>query len=131
MARDYGQAAVRHFIDAETLAAAGRYDDAGHLIGLAAECALKHGAQGFTNPKNAEIEGHLPPIKRTIQSILQGRNAKGPLLGVVGKREFFDNWNVNDRYQADGHVNKSIYDSWRADAQLAFRIVSLRLTPAK
>jgi HEPN domain-containing protein len=65
MPRDYGQAAIRHFLDAQMLAEAGRYDDAGHLIGFAAECALKKAASGFTTPPNAEIEGHLPgPLKK-------------------------------------------------------------------
>jgi HEPN domain-containing protein len=74
--RDYKQAALRHYMDAESLAAVGRYDDAGHLIGLAAECALKHGIQGFTIPQNKAIEGHLPSVKYTIRTILNGRNAK-------------------------------------------------------
>ena len=38
----YEHAAMRHFADAEDLAARRRLDNAGHLIGLAAECAVKH-----------------------------------------------------------------------------------------
>lgn len=55
MARDYGQAAVRHYKDAETLASTGTLDSAGHMIGLSAECSLKksrwrvHAAPEFGN----------------------------------------------------------------------------------
>ena len=126
MPSDYKQSAVRHFYDAELLAASGRYDDAGHLMGLAAECALKLGAQGFTQPSNQEIDGHLPGVKRTIRSILDGRSAKGPLLALVGRSDFFQNWAVNDRYKSDGHVEKPTYDNWKASTKLAFGIVKLR-----
>ncbi len=127
MARNYEQAALRHFADAEALAEAGRYDGAGHLIGLAAECALKHGAQGFTVPKNREIDGHLPRVKGEIRRILQGRNTRGQLFAIVGKHGFFADWNVNNRYEADGHVSKPTYEQWRNSTASAFRIVNLRL----
>jgi hypothetical protein len=42
VAEDYQSAALRHFEDATTLRISGRYDNAGHLIGFAAECAIKH-----------------------------------------------------------------------------------------
>jgi len=127
VSRDYAQSALRHFRDAELLAAGGRFDDAGHLIGLAAECALKHGAQGFTTPKGAEINGHLPTIKTHVRQILQGRNIRGPLLAFVSSHEHFAGWHVNDRYRADGHIDQPQYAIWRTETQKAFRIVNLRI----
>lgn len=39
---DYQAAAIRHYLDASALRMAGRLDNAGHLIGFSAECAIKH-----------------------------------------------------------------------------------------
>jgi hypothetical protein len=129
MARDYAQAALRHYEDAESLAALGRYDDAGHLVGLAAECALKHGASGYIRPPNSEIDGHLPPVKWQIRQILDGRNVRGPLLAFVMNQRHFTDWHVNHRYEADGHVDRPKYEKWRDSTKLAFKIVSLRAKP--
>ena len=128
MARDYGQAAVRTYLDAERLAHEGRHDCAGHLIGLAAECSLKKAAGGFTSPKNAEINGHLPQIKREIRLILQGRNVTGPFLQLVSQQEFFSDWHVNDRYEQDGHVTPDLYIRWRNQAKQALSVARLRYT---
>jgi hypothetical protein len=38
---NYEDAAVRHYDDAKALRDSGRGDNAGHLIGFAAECAIK------------------------------------------------------------------------------------------
>jgi hypothetical protein len=130
VARNYAQSAIRHFQDAESLAASGRYDDAGHLIGLAAECALKHGARGFTRPANSEIDGHLPPVKWHIRQILDGRNARGALLSFVTNHQHFTDWHVNDRYQDDGHVNQEKYERWRNSAKLAMTVANLRISTA-
>lgn len=46
---DFRAAAVRHYEDARALKYAGRLDNAGHLIGFAAECAIKHGIEALGN----------------------------------------------------------------------------------
>jgi hypothetical protein len=78
-------------------------------------------------PKDSEISGHLPQVKWTIRSLLEGRNARGQLLAIVSKREFFANWHVNDRYEANDHVNKPTYDAWMTSAEAALSAVRLRL----
>jgi HEPN domain-containing protein len=126
MPRDYAQAAVRNYRDAERLAAAGRHDSAGHLIGLAAECCIKKFAGGFTRPPNTEIDGHLPQVKREIRLILQGRNITGPLLQLVSRSEFFSDWHINDRYEEDGYVDQTRYERWRDQAKQALSAARLR-----
>ena len=38
----YRDAALRHFVDARSLAAVERWDSAGHVMGFAAECSIEH-----------------------------------------------------------------------------------------
>jgi hypothetical protein len=84
MASDYENSALRHYTDAEHLANSGRYDNAGHLIGFAAECALKKAAQSYFPKGQCEIDGHLPrDLKGKIKRELDGRNIKGRLLQLV------------------------------------------------
>ena len=61
MTQDYESAAVRHFEDAQTLWASGRVDNAGHLIGFAAECAIKHRISSL-RPAAKSPQGHFPEI---------------------------------------------------------------------
>ncbi len=61
MPEAYGDAAKRHYADARMLAASQRYDNAGHLIGFAAECALKH-ALDLHEPQAENPKLHLPQI---------------------------------------------------------------------
>lgn len=128
--RDYEAAALRHYRDAERLAAAQAFENACHLMGLAAECALKKGAGGFTRPKDAEIIGHLPQIKAEVRLLLQGRGAQGRLLQFAADRVHFSDWSVNDRYEADGYPDAVKYTSWKASARAAFVAASIRWTPA-
>ncbi|WP_158047379.1 hypothetical protein [Skermanella pratensis] len=111
MPRDYAQSAVRHYRDAEHLAQASRFCGAGHLVGLAVERALKHTVRNYTNPRNAEIEGHLPILKREIRRLLSGRG--GRPLSLANDRTFFEDWHITDRYQDDAHVDAERYDAWK------------------
>jgi hypothetical protein len=42
MDEEYREAAVRHLTDADVLAGGKRWGGAAHLVGFAAECAIKH-----------------------------------------------------------------------------------------
>jgi hypothetical protein len=120
MPRDYAQSAVRHYQDGELLADASRFCGAGHFVGLAVECALKHAARNYTTPKGKEIDGHLPTLKRTIRTLIEGRS--GRLFSLVRERNFFDDWHINDRYEADGYVTREQYETWKS---YAIRTLSL------
>jgi hypothetical protein len=131
MASDYENAALRHYADAEHLAKSGRYDNAGHLIGFAAECALKKAARPFFRSDQCEIDGHLPnELKGKVRRELQGRAATGRLLGLVHPNSsFFSDWHINDRYSADGHVKAESYGKWLQQTRDIFSIARVRLQP--
>ncbi len=127
MPDNYAQAAIRHLNDAEHLAASARHDNAGHLIGFAAECAIKVAAAGFFRP-GERIDGHLPnKIKNVIRAKLQGRGITGQLLALVDARSsFFAEWDIEARYWDDGSITPEKYAVWLKDAKRAFGIAKIR-----
>ncbi len=60
----YKGAALRHFDDAHYLATDSRWDDAGDLMGFAAECSVKHAVQQHT--RSAVPHVHFPDLTRRI-----------------------------------------------------------------
>jgi len=68
---DYKSAAIRHYADAKTLREAGQLDNAGHLIGFAAECAIKLKITvKFTGEDSPH--GHLPGFLIAARKQLAG-----------------------------------------------------------
>ena len=112
----FEHAARRHFADAEDLADRQRLDNAGHLIGLAAECAVKHAVRHVT-PNPPRI--HFPELTAGIRQ-LGGRN---PAVSKIRRAlsppahgSVFDDWSIAMRYGADGHVVDAQYRKWKVAA---------------
>ena len=112
----FEHAARRHFADAEDLADRQRLDNAGHLIGLAAECAVKHAVRHVT-PNPPRI--HFPELTAGIRQ-LGGRN---PAVSKIRRAlsppahgSVFDDWSIAMRYRADGHVEDAQYRKWKVAA---------------
>jgi len=61
VAENYESAALRHFEDAAALQSSGRPDNAGHLIGFAAECAIKLRFESLRTAADAP-HVHLPEL---------------------------------------------------------------------
>ncbi len=112
MVDDYRAAAIRHIKDAQALAAGGRYDNAGHLIGFGAECLLKQKLRSLRNEPQANYDGHHPDPQRRVRRELEYRRLSGPWLAIMRKTTIFQDWHISDRYSADGVVTKEKYDTW-------------------
>ena len=87
-------AARRHFADAEDLAGRRRLDNAGHLIGLAAECAVKHAIRQIVpNPRRI----HFPELTAEVRK-LGGRNSAVSqvrrALSPPAHAFVFDDWSI-------------------------------------
>ena len=116
VAERYEDAALRHFNDARFLATDCRWDDAGHLIGFAAECSVKHIVQ--TQTKKPVPHYHFPDLTQRIRT-LGGRNALNNVrkaLSRYGQPTAFDDWDVAMRYAATGSVTCSQYSAWQQAA---------------
>lgn len=119
----YAIAAVRHFQDAEELAALERFDGAGHLIGFAAECAIKHSVKAL-RPINQAPHLHLPKLVEKAKKLLHGRR-RHTLYTLLERRAFMDGWEVDQRYSDDGTVTRILYQMWRRDASRALGAAGL------
>lgn len=124
MTEKYDEASVRHFEDAERLAAAPahRYDNAGHLIGFAAECAIKHAVASLGHGTE---KLHIPLLIGNAKKHLTGLRSKA-MLDVVSHQDFFSKWSVNRRYDADGTTSPELYATWRVSASRALGAAGLR-----
>jgi hypothetical protein len=86
LAEAYAIAAVRHFEDAERLAQRNRFGGAGHLIGFAAECAIKHAVEGL-RPQNRAPHLHFPELIEKAKKLLNGRK-KHSVFTLLERRSF-------------------------------------------
>jgi len=123
----YDQAAIRHFDDAEHLASNQRWNGAAHLIGFAAECALKY-AIASLRPGQDVPHRHIPELLSIARKHLQQQNHRG-LYALIGQADYFADWTVNDRYSADSAISPSSYELWRSHARRTIGAAGLRRTP--
>ena len=122
----YDEAALRHFSDAVHLASDQRWNSAGHLVGFAAECALKH-AIASLRPGQDIPHKHLPDLVLVAKKHLQQRNHRG-LLVLLEQADYFAGWTVENRYAADDTVSPEMYEHWRGDATRTIGAAGLRST---
>ena len=108
----YDSAAIRHYEDAQLLRASGKFDNSGHLVGFAAECAIKHQIS-FLKPGQPSPHGHLPDFLTVARKHLNGRgNYPYPEMFNVVKENIFSGWNVNRRYYQTGNTTETELISW-------------------
>ena len=122
----YPEAALRHFRDAEHLASDQRWNGAGHLIGFAAECALKHAIASLRPDRDAP-HGHFPNLVTIAKRHLTTKHHL-TLYQLIGQADYFAGWSVNDRYAADDAISSTMYDQWRENATCTINAAGLRST---
>lgn len=111
MQADFLDAHERHWCDADRLFSAGRYANADHLYGMAAECGLKRLMVRFGMtvnpatgaPKNSSDWKHANNIWARFESYRNGR-VEGVDYGLPTPNPF-DNWDVSDRYAHQSSFN--------------------------
>jgi hypothetical protein len=114
MPESYDEAALRHYNDAEHLAKSQRFDNAGHLVGFAAECAIKYAFEVIEQEASPRL--HLPELVNVVLKRIHGRSCRqSPLRDLLVKTRygFFHTWRVNARYYNDGYVDSKTYQSWK------------------
>ena len=97
---DYHAAAIRHFHDARALRETGRLDNAGHLVGFAAECAIKYRIEALGVNHGSPAE-HLPAILPAARKRL-GERASYTSMYELLKGDVFSDWAVDHRYSRTG-----------------------------
>jgi hypothetical protein len=120
---NYGAAAIRHFADAELLAKDQRWDGAGHLVGFAAECALKHKIDTL-QPRGAP-HCHFPEILGVARRHLNRRRHTA-IHAILKLPNLMEGWNVSLRYSGDAAVDEGKYGLWRDHAARLVGAAGLR-----
>ena len=123
----YLESALRHFEDSDLLAGGGRVEGAGHLIGFAAECAIKH-AVASTPPGAGVPHVHLPQLVERVRKTLRGRT-QSSILTALCRPNFMSGWVIENRYDANGTISVAQYRSWRDDANRVMSAAGLRRSP--
>lgn len=107
---DYPGAAIRHYLDAASLKSLGRLDNAGHLIGFAAECAIKHRIKALGSDADSPSL-HLPHILQAARKRLCERAGFASMYGIL-KSDIFSDWAIDHRYGPDGKVSADQLEAW-------------------
>jgi len=122
---DYGGSAVRHFKDADLLRQGGRLDNAGHLIGFAAECAIKHRIEALgTDERSPDL--HLPHILPAARKRLGERVGYRSMYEII-RQDIFKGWSVDHRYAQDGRVQNDVLEEWFAITKRLFAAANIRV----
>lgn len=125
MTDDYRASAFRHLHDAQQLAALGRYDNAGHLIGFAGECAMKCKMKSM-KLSGPDMIGHHPVPQGVIKRAMQRNRMSGQWLALVSSKKLFDGWSVDQRYSPDSTVTLAKYTEWLKDATTIISLLGFK-----
>jgi hypothetical protein len=142
MALNLAKAAMRHRRCAENLAGNGEGAEAGYLIGLAAECALKHYLQEIGFPLVRRVRArrrnrrasqgpdplylHFPEL--TAELLAQGQGiVTGRILARLRNPSWLQGWRVRMRYehQVSSPATIAVYHRWHAQTDSLFQEVGL------
>ena len=107
MKTDFGDAATRHWEDAELLRGKERWANADHLYGVAAECALKavrvmlgmETKPDDGSPSESRHKKHINRIWEEFSTFAAGRS-EGRYSSRLPARTPFSDWDVAQRYAA-------------------------------
>ena len=120
---DYKSSALRHFESAEILQSQNQYDTAAHLLGIAAECAIKSKC-GITRQDLTSTHGHLPDLLRIAKSKIQKREDVSLYNLLAG--DSFKEWSINDRYSQNGKITQAMLEKWFIEAKNIFRHTGMK-----
>jgi hypothetical protein len=122
---NYGEAAIRHYEDAKTLREGGGLDNAGHLVGFAAECAIKHKI-GTLGAGAASLQLHLPDILPAARKRLGERSSYASMFNLL-KGDVFSDWAVDHRYAPTGKVTEQQMVAWLGLTQRLLAAAGIRV----
>lgn len=111
---NYSEAAYRHFDDSDHLAKMSSWGNASHLIGFAAECAVKYRIKTL-RPAAGAPHGHFPDLLDIARKHLRNRRDT-TMHSVLKQSKLMDGWHVSLRYGENNAVGQAKYKEWRKDA---------------
>lgn len=129
MTTDFHDAHARHWDDAERLYGVGRWANADHLYGFAAECGLKRLMLAFGMPYDTTKDmpadradaTHVDGLWTRYESYRSG-HASGTDYGLPAAGPFSD-WKASQRYVHQSGFNQALVDSHRAGAEEVNKLI--------
>lgn len=117
---DLPAAARRHLEAADSLFEK-RYDVAGYLYGIAAECGIKAlmlecGLKPQGDHRSDPFYAHFPGLKTQLRDAQLGRKA-GTLRKFIENDAFLNNWDTSMRYCKGGEIAHRWVEDWRIQAR--------------
>lgn len=118
---NYADAALRHWNDAQILEEKNSLGNADHLFGFAAECAIKTvlvKLPAFSN--NGVLDTAYKEHVNTLWGKVnhQSLHKTYPtLVAFLKSTNNFSDWNVNQRYSANGEITKSVVELHKNSAK--------------
>lgn len=124
MTDSFADAATRHRHDARLLAESARYQNAGHLIGFAAECFVKAQLEQAEVDIGHKLKRHFPDLAKQIGRHASDRLAKA-VWDVVSDHNFLSGWSAERRYDAcvDATSAHREYDAWERNVDDLYRAI--------
>ena len=125
---DYQAAAIRHYQDAFALRNAGRLDNAGHLIGFSAECAIKYRIESLGSGDRFPGQ-HLPDMLVAARKRLGERSSYVSMFNLL-KSGIFADWAVDHRYSPTGKATSEQIAAWFVTTQRLLAAANIRVRSA-
>lgn len=122
---NYKAAAIRHYHDASALRDAGRLDNAGHLIGFSAECAIKYRIDSLGSRERFPAQ-HLPDILAAARKRLGERSNYASMFNLL-KSDIFADWAVDHRYSPTGKATSEQVAVWFLVTQRLLAAANIRV----
>jgi len=130
MDENFTQAALRHWRDAELLKDQNRVENADHLYGIAAECAIKQALlhlPAFANQGTLQESymQHIDVLWNKVGHQSLQRIYPGLLAYLKNGGKPFDDWKVAQRYSADNVISPEKMQAHRTATLELFKSVKL------
>lgn len=115
--------AERHYVDACSLLASQRFDNAGYHFGFAAECAIKQKMLnlGLFTDEDA-FWRHFPEMKAKAALAISGRRALST-KSLLNRASFMQHWDTDMRYSQNSSITQKKAESWKIDANDAIGLL--------
>jgi hypothetical protein len=121
MADCFEDAALRHYKGADTVFQKGDVDLAGYLIGLAAECALKHN-DPILAKNSRPRDGHFP----YLHSFWKNHTKCSRFLAAFPQNPL-NGWEISHRYCQNATIKDHDYNRWRKETARILHYSGLQL----
>lgn len=122
LTESYLDSAKRSYKAGVALETAGDAETAGHMFGVAAECAIKAALEnaGIKVDHASGLRQHFPALRKTMLTHGRTRHMKRLLACLSASPPILEGYLIDTRYAANASIGLARCNKWRADAKSVF-----------